>query len=210
MARPRQVTDEQILAAMRTAVLARGPSVPLDQVASSLGVTAPALLKRFGSRQNLLVEALRPPEHPDWMKLLAKGPTEERFEVQLHRLLARLSDFLAEVVPCMSALRESGVAPETFFTKVRGHLPGVSALQRWLDAARDKGLIKATETDSAAYALLGAIQTRALFSHFVKQEFSAASRKQYLAEVTALFTRALTTTDSTQKSARSSRAPKSR
>ncbi|MGA9526125.1 MAG: TetR/AcrR family transcriptional regulator C-terminal domain-containing protein [Myxococcaceae bacterium] len=195
---------------MRTAVLARGPSVPLDRVASTLGVTAPALLKRFGSRQNLLVEALRPPEHPDWMQLLAKGPTEERFEVQLHRILTRLSDFLAEVVPCMSALRESGAAPDTFFANLRGPLPGVIALQRWLAAAREKGLIKAVETESAAYALLGAIQTRALISHFVKQEFSAASRKQYLSDVTALFTRAVTTTESTPKSARGTRAPKSR
>ncbi len=208
MARPRQITDEQILAAMRTAVVEHGPSVPLDQVASSLGVTAPALLKRFGSRQRLMIEALRPPENPEWVKALEKGPSEESLHSQLLEILTSLSAFLSEVLPCMSALRESGVAHSEVFTKFRGPHTGIRALQRWLAVAREKGLIVAEETESAAFAIVGAVQTRAFLSHFVKQEFSAASQKQYLSDLAALVARALTTAE--PKSGRVKRALKSR
>ena len=64
MGRPRQITDEQILDTTRTCVLEHGAQVSLDVVAERLGVTAPALLKRFGCRQELMVNALRPPAPP--------------------------------------------------------------------------------------------------------------------------------------------------
>ena len=68
MARPRTITDEQILGTMRASVLEHGPAVSLDFVAEKLGVTGPALLKRFGSRQKLMIEALKPPEVPTWVE----------------------------------------------------------------------------------------------------------------------------------------------
>ena len=64
MARPRLITDEQILQTMRASVLEHGPAVSLDLVAEKLKVTGPALLKRFGTRQALMIEALKPPEEP--------------------------------------------------------------------------------------------------------------------------------------------------
>ena len=64
MARPRLITDEQILTTMRSCVLEHGAQVSLDVVAQQLGVTSPALLKRFGSLEALMLEALRPPEDP--------------------------------------------------------------------------------------------------------------------------------------------------
>jgi len=59
MARPRLITDEQILTTMRSCVLELGSHVSLDLVADKLGVTAPALLKRFGNRQELLLQWAR-------------------------------------------------------------------------------------------------------------------------------------------------------
>lgn len=191
MARPRQISDEQILTAMRTAVLAHGPAVSLDQVAASLNVTAPALLKRFGSRQKLLLESLRPPEKVEWIERLDAGPTEEDFRTQLLGHLRSIADFLNLVVPCVSALRESGVSPESIFSRNQPAIAGLQALERWLRKARKLGLIAARETDSAAAAILGAVQNRAFFAHVMKQEFSAASQRRYHEELAELFCRAL-------------------
>ncbi len=192
MARPQKITDQQILDAMRKAVLARGPAVPLDQVAASLGVTGPALLKRFGNRQNLLVQALLPPENPAWRVEAMKGPTDEPFEEQLLRLFRQISGFMSELVPCMSALRESGIQLDpSKFADDRGPRGAVRVLREWLEAARRKGLIDTVETETAAFSMLGALQLRAFLSHIAKEEFSPASQDKYLAELAGLVTRAL-------------------
>ncbi len=191
MARPRQITNEQILAAMKAAVLSFGPAVPLEQVASSIGVTGPALLKRFGSRQALMIEALRPPERPEWIENVLAGPTGAPLQSQLTTIFTGIAEFMADVVPCMSALRESGVSPQQIFSKTRGPEAGLRALQQWMTAARAKGLIIANEAETAAFAMLGAIQMRAFLAHLMKQEFSAASQHRYLEELAAFFTRAL-------------------
>lgn len=66
MTRPRTVTDQAILDAARHCAMERGPAVSLDVIAERVGVTSPALLKRFGSRQDLMIAALRPSDPPAW------------------------------------------------------------------------------------------------------------------------------------------------
>jgi len=60
MARPRTVTDDAILAAAARAVAAVGPAeVTLAQVGAEAGLTAAALLRRFGSKRGLLLALAR-------------------------------------------------------------------------------------------------------------------------------------------------------
>jgi AcrR family transcriptional regulator len=57
--RPRQATDEQILAATFQAVSRVGPlRLTLADVAREAGVSAPALVQRFGSKRDLLLAAV--------------------------------------------------------------------------------------------------------------------------------------------------------
>ena len=54
MPRPRQVSDDDVFAAFDDAIAVHGPNgVTLALVAQRLGVTAPALMRRFGSKQGL-------------------------------------------------------------------------------------------------------------------------------------------------------------
>ena len=54
MPRPRLVSDDAIFAAFDAAIAEHGPNgVTLALVAERLGVTAPALMRRFGSKQRL-------------------------------------------------------------------------------------------------------------------------------------------------------------
>ncbi len=60
MARPRTVSDSAILAAAANAVAASGPAgVTLAQIGAGVGLTAAALLRRFGSKDQLLLALAR-------------------------------------------------------------------------------------------------------------------------------------------------------
>jgi AcrR family transcriptional regulator len=192
MARPRLITDEQILTTMRSCVLERGAGVSLDVVAEQLGVTAPALLKRFGSRLELMLKALQPPDAPPWMADFDRGPDGRPLEVQLAEHFERLWTFFSEVIPCVSALRESGVPHEKIFEgKRNAPVHAIRAISRWLEKARDAGLIEADAPESVATAILGALQTRAFTSHVAKVHYSTRSNREYLDDLVSLFTRAL-------------------
>lgn len=200
MARPRLVSDEQILTAMKTAVLEHGPAVPLDQVASALGVTAPALLKRFGSREALLLAALRPPEDARYLEVLEAGPTDEPFDVQLRRVLTLMFDFLKEVVPCLSALRESRIPASKLYI-AKDPLRAAKAMQAWLASARDRELIADCAIEPAAFAILGAIHARAFSAYMFQQPHSLRGERKYVEDVVRFFTQALVPSSSSPAAA---------
>ena len=64
MVRPRQFTDEQILASARKSLLEHGPGVSTAKIAKAVGMSQAALFKRFGSKEDLLIAALMPPHLP--------------------------------------------------------------------------------------------------------------------------------------------------
>jgi len=191
MPRPRLVSDEQICHAMRQAVLTHGPAVSLDVVAQELGVTGPALLKRFGTRENLLLAALLPPPEPDWVRFVREGPSSAPLHEQLLEIFTRISAFMKEVVPCLTALRESGIPHTRAFRDREPPLRGLESLKGWLVAARERGLVTATELDTTALAIMGALQARAFFQHVLQADVPPASQQDYLQELTDLFTRTL-------------------
>ncbi len=192
MARPRLVTDEQILSTMRACVLERGAGVSLDVVAERLNVTAPALLKRFGNRQELMIRALQPPDPPAWMADFDLGPDERPLDTQLLEHFERIWASFENVIPCVTALRESGIPHDKIFDgKRNAPVHAIKAIARWLERARDTGLIETEDPESVATALLGAIQIRAFTSHVAKVHYSNRSNREYLGDIVQLFTRAL-------------------
>ena len=192
MARPRLITDEQILTAMRACVLERGAMVSLDVVAERLGVTSPALLKRFGNRQELMLKALLPPESPTWMEEFDRGPDARPLEAQLAEHFDRIWAFFEGVIPCVSALRESGVPHQKIFEgKRNAPVHSIRAISKWLEKARDAGLIDTEAPESVATAILGGLQTRAFTAHVTKLHYSTRSNREYLGDLVQLFSRAL-------------------
>jgi AcrR family transcriptional regulator len=196
MARPRLISDEQILATMKASVLERGPHVSLDVVAQRLGVTTPALLKRFGTRQELMLSALKPPEHPEWLSLVERGPDGRPFAAQLEEVLTAIIEFFAEAMPCMVALRESGIPQHVLYSgqKTPSPIQGLRALTQWLERARGRGLISTDAVETTATALLGSLQSRAFIAHLMNKPFTARAQATYVREVTQLFVRALSPT----------------
>jgi AcrR family transcriptional regulator len=185
------VSDEQILESMRQHVLMHGVQVSLDVVAADLGVTAPALLKRFGSRQALLVAALRSRITAEWVEAVNAGPTTGPLAKQLADLFAHISAYMHEAVPCVMALRESGLPREACFPDPRQHERGLLAVRDWLERARGAGLVAASELDAAAYAIIGALQTRAFFSHLMQRKTTKRELRAYAEDLGRFFARGL-------------------
>lgn len=191
MARPRLITDEQILTTMRSCVLEHGAQVSLDVVAQQLGVTAPALLKRFGTRQQLLLRALRPPETPPFLAQFLAGPDARPLDVQLAERFDDLWAFFDEMIPLITALRESGIPHEKLFDRKQRPQRSLEAIASWLQQAHEQGLAHVPSPDSVATAILGAIQARVFFGHVSNVKYSARSTRAYLDDLVGLFGRAL-------------------
>lgn len=193
MARPRQISDEQICKAMRSCVLEHGPAVALDLVAKELNVTSPALLKRFGSRRALMLAALRPTDDSPWYAALSLGPDTRPLALQLEEIIHRTTALMDQTMPCVIALRESGIPPSEVYPKGTPPplLRGVRAISDWLQRARKLNLVGDHGLETAATALLGAISTRAFSAHLLKRPWSPRQQADYATELSQLFTRAL-------------------
>lgn len=191
MARPRLITDEQILTAMRSFVLQKGPSVSLDLVAEKLGVTSPALIKRFGTRQNLMLAALAPPQEWPWIERHREAD-DRPLEVQLEELFTDIWSFFGELIPCMMALRESGIDREQIHkVSGMGPLKGLAAMTRWVSSAQKRGLVDVDDAETAAATMLGGLQFRIFSAHFTKQSMATRFHRHHLKSLASFFAGAL-------------------
>lgn len=198
MTRPRTVTNQAILSAARDCAIERGPAVSLDVIAGRVGVTSPALLKRFGSRQELMIAALRPSDPPAWVQDLVVGPDDRPLEEQLTRLITQVFDFFAREMPCMTALAESGFPIENIFAREETPAPfrNLWALSGWFERAQQRGLIDkhafdGRDFESVAAGLLGALHGRVFLTDFMGDRWWRRTHDQYVTDLARVYTRAL-------------------
>jgi AcrR family transcriptional regulator len=193
MTRPRQVTSEAILEAVRACAVERGPNVSLEVISERLGVTPPALLKRFGSREAMMIAALRTTEEPEWVESLARGPDQTPLEEQLAGLFSRILQFFSSEAARMSTLCESRIPIHRIFDAERPPPPvqHAWALAGWLDRAAARGLARAEDFEMVALGMLGALHARAFLRHFFGRSFWRGSRSAYVAGLAKLYARAL-------------------
>ena len=192
MARPRRVSNEQILATTRQLLLAKGGRISLDAIGAKLSMTAPALLKRFGNRELLFREALQPPNHTEIYLALRKDPkADEPFEHQLGRLFELQWRFLIEWVPRLIALKECGVS-EKHDNKVKDRWRRViRGFQRWLNSAERRGLVRPGNNELRAVAMLGSLQARALSAHLLWRASARPAGGKDLKDLAQLFARGI-------------------
>jgi AcrR family transcriptional regulator len=171
MARPRQVSDAQILEAARACFLEQGPSVSTTVIAKRLGVSQAALFKRFGTKDDLLVAALRPdPAMLDGLLAqLEAGPEPEDLPDQLKEIARTIRDAFAKILPQMAVLRSAGLGPPACMDRSKPIPPQRvhHALVRWLEQAEQRGLAAVTNPSAAAFSLLGAIHMQSFMAYIV-------------------------------------------
>ena len=190
MARPRTVSDDDILSCTRDTCIEHGARVSIDQIAEKLGISAPAILKRFGNKDALLVKALQPPIDPPWAAHIERGPDDRPLAKQLEDMFDEISEFFAEIIPCIAVLRESGIDIHKMAHMQKAPVRGLEAIASWLKQATKKGIAAVDNTDIAATAIMGSIQFHSFLSHMVRHSWSEQAQHKYNRSLAKLYARA--------------------
>ena len=169
MARPTHINNEELLRIARRCFLEHGPSTPTATIAAEAGLSQAALFKRFGTKQELMVQALMPPEEPPWTARLEAGPDERPIPEQLRDVGGEMARFFIEMIPCISTMRASSDFREVLRGRYQVPPPvrGRRALQAWLDRAVAAGKVRDVDTRAAAEAFIGAMHGRAFLTYIV-------------------------------------------
>lgn len=158
MVRPRQIEDEELLAVACTCFIEHGPSCPTSLIAQEAGVSQATLFKRFGTKQQLLRQALRPKPSPALLARLAAGPDDAPIPDQLRGLVGELVGMFERLLPCVMTLWAAGENPTTML-KGGGPPPPVQArrsLAAWFAQAESEGRVRPGDPDARALVLIGA------------------------------------------------------
>lgn len=202
MARPRTVSDEQIIEATRRLIRAGGPQVPVEAIAAEVGVSGQAVLKRFGSRNRLIIEAFRPPPMQDLLTAMQNGPDERPLSDQLTNLAGDMDGLFATQAQDFAILRWTPAEIKESLVPPGTDPPPVTAIRfvtAWLERSAEQGLVRTDiDLESAALAFLGALQVRAILHFVVGRSPAQADDETYIASVVDLFSRAIGKPDTTQ------------
>ncbi|MCB9760633.1 MAG: TetR/AcrR family transcriptional regulator [Alphaproteobacteria bacterium] len=197
MARPQLASDEELLDVARSAFIEHGPGVSTALIAERAGVSQATLFKRFGTKDELMLAALLPPEIPRWMSLLDVGPTEADLQEQLREVMLAASVFFEEMLPCMTILRARGRGH--FEDLQRYEVPppvrGQRAVAAWLRRARAQGRIRDVNVDAVAVAFMGSMHARAFVQHLTGSRGLGGATPDYVDAIVDLIWRGIAPED---------------
>ncbi len=161
MARKKKVTDEQIIEAARLVFVAQGVSASMDVIARELGVTAPVLFTRFGTKLNLFYRAVVP-DHVPWLDLaesLRDGPDDRPPEVQIQEIGWRIVLLFDEVMAVVRLCAKNAVSMDEIMGILQ--IPAVEetiqALARWLEVAHSKRVLVCGDPATVAELIVSAL-----------------------------------------------------
>jgi AcrR family transcriptional regulator len=181
-ARPRKISDEEILKEACECFLQHGPGVSTQIIADRLHISQAALFKRFHTKEELMISALLPPEHSPAMDWLEKGPLPGPFRPQLEEMIRVLWQTFQTVFPRLSILFMSGIRHEQIHSRFKTIpvLKTTQLLAEWLDLAQAQGQIR-KDGDSIiwAHVCMGAIHSRVVIRFNKDANFIKQSQKFY-------------------------------
>lgn len=167
MSRPRETTDAELLEAARACFMEHGPGISTKVVAECAGVSQATLFKRFGTKEELLLAAMRPQEPLVLQRLDPTAPTRDQLEL----LLTEMTAFFFELMPRLAVLKAAGIHPTCMFRDEDP--PPIRArrlLTAWITHLAATGRVRAENPDAVALALIGTVSTPAMRAHMLGEE----------------------------------------
>jgi AcrR family transcriptional regulator len=153
--RPRLVSDEEILDAAQACLLAHGPSVAVNVIGERVGISGPAVLKRFGSKENLVTRALLSESPPD----LSRGPRPGPLQPQLVAVLLHIERLLLKAAPKLATLRAGGIVASRWLAKPHPQVARRNLLS-WLKQAGRTHNLNHVDLETAADLLISLVEAR--------------------------------------------------
>ncbi|WP_249201792.1 TetR/AcrR family transcriptional regulator [Acetobacter thailandicus] len=189
--RPKEISDEHILAVARRCFLERGGGIAAADIAREIGVSHTTLFNRFGSKQGLMLAALGAPKDIHWIGTLEAGPDNRPVKEQLVEIACTIAVFFENLNAGFSVLQASGIDTDALCT---GDNPETSAparafraLTEWIGRAQQQEKLAYCDAQVLASTLLGVLHNRA-FSNRVCGEGGSdrATDKSHVADVITL------------------------
>lgn len=182
MARPRTISNAEILNAARDCFVEFGPSVAMDVIAERLGVSPQALFKRFRNKHELMLAALAPAVPAPWIPLVESGPDDRPVEEQLTEILAHLAEFFVDIARRMSVIQFSGIKPRELMERFDEPPPLVDmrVLAGWLERAAERGLIRPTDFTATAMLMLTSMHGPAMLTDMLGHHPTGHTREEYV------------------------------
>lgn len=146
MARPKQMSDKELLEIALECFLEYGSSVSAQTIADRVGISQPALFKRFGTKEELFLQAVIPPEDYPVIEWIDAGPTAGPLQPQLGELLEKVAEMLAGVMPRVQLLREARIPAGTAMSRYKAPPPVqlIQSIARFIESAQQQGLVRSS------------------------------------------------------------------
>ena len=192
MARPRQVTDDEILEVAR-ACFEEDPNASTVTIAQRVGLSQAALFKRFGTKMRLMLRAMGITFGPPWVPIVEKGPDDRPVPEQLAEIGDAIVGFFRKMMPRLAVMKAVGLSFTDMFGEEEKPPPivGYEALTAWFERAIEQGLVRDGDPKGFAIAFLGMFQARAFWAHFAGDHFPSPmpDDEAYTRHVVSLFWR---------------------
>lgn len=165
-----------------------GPSASTELIATQLGVSPQALLKRFQTKRELLLAAVLPPEAAAWIPIVEAGPDDRPVRQQLSEIVELLAEYYVDIARRMSVLQFAGFGPEDLQGRYNELPPlrNIRIVASWFERASSRGLIRRTDFQVAAMTVLCALHGPAMLTGFVGRHPTGHSRAEYVDAVVDL------------------------
>lgn len=167
MPRPRQITDERLIAAAHEVFLEQGFSATTAAIARRAGVSEGTLFNRFSSKEELFMAAIGLSEYGRWRTELARQVGTGDVRRNLERALLDMLQEAAELVPKLSVMFSRGYDPShnPMLQQLDDPMHAdADALAAYLQAEVQRGRVRPLDADATALMVVGAL------THFIHRE----------------------------------------
>lgn len=168
MARPRGITDDEVLAAARAVFLERGITATVEEVAARCGVGEATVFRRFPTKQALFIAAMDSQGELEWEQTLRDHwPTPSRAELPDIRItLTVLANEQIVSGRRMMPFLLMKLSNPAFFSRARPParvLRILRVLTEFFAAQIAAGRVRGRDPRVAARIWLGSLQNRVMF-----------------------------------------------
>lgn len=167
MARPRQITDEQIVNAARDAFLEQGFGATTAEIARRAGVSEGTLFKRFSSKEELFEVAVGLRDYGRWRAALTAMTGVGEVRRNLETTALAILNESGQLMPNLVAMFSRGYDPSHNPMLDRLDDPvrrDADVLAEYLRAETRLGRVRPLDVDVTALTLMGAL------THYIHRE----------------------------------------
>ena len=163
MARPPKINDEELLEIALECFLEHGANVSAQVIADRVGLSQPALFKRFGTKKELFLRAVLPPEHLPILDWLSERPVPGPFRPQMVEMLEQLWGTLSWVLPRVQLLQAARIPRAEAFGRYDTAPPQrlIMAITGFFQRAMQHGHLRSgVKPKLTAFQVFGALMAR--------------------------------------------------